>query len=826
MTKRIFAAAFVCLFSITALISAGLAIAQALNPAPVRLAPVGYDLASNPALPPEVQQIEADSLELAFDRDATTGLVLFDTASVTVDLEAGASVSALRILGPAPYAVSVEAISGNGNNAGFAAVGAVQNIDLSAPAEGWQSLPFGTEIATPQLRLTFTSRPGGAGTGLPEIELWGAGETARAATGSEALAMLGNGDEAGPYRMYRDGGTISISQNKPTGGISVSIPYAPQDIRRAWLSYELRGVHSWLAVRRAINGAPEAGGYVAAEENNWSSQIEEISPERLVQGVNTVMFGTLAGQERDFSLRDVALIIELDNGHHLVAGSGALTDGDPATSILAVPDGSGAAVLDLPLARVSAVEELALTFAAAPTGTVTIEAVDGDGIATPVLTDIALATDPAVTVAGSAYTVALGGAPAETLRLSFSSSAELSGADATGSPAGQGRDPEALAVTWPQNGEYYGRTGFLRGHILPGANASGPADFFVAGLPFDAPGGVFEVAISMDQAGFGADADETSWSVEIVALYPDGASVVREIAFNTPVFIEGLSTYTPGVLAETFSPAEDKTVTHEEAELTVVAGALSAPTEIRISALTDIELAKLDTGLINVTKGPRRGYRMLPHMKFNAKNRLKLPYNKSRIPRGYTEADVRLFYFDEDAGRWIALENTAVDEAAGKVAADTDHFTDFIAGVVVAPESPQVASYNPTQLKDMKVADPSAKINLISAPQAASSGDMTLSYPLELPPGRQGLAPQLGLQYSSAAGNGWMGMGWNMSMQEVMVDTRWGVPRYSQGAGYAGLETETYMWNGQQLTPVAHRGALVPREPERVFHTRVEGGFN
>ena len=38
-------------------------------------------------------------------------------------------------------------------------------------------------------------------------------------------------------------------------------------------------------------------------------------------------------------------------------------------------------------------------------------------------------------------------------------------------------------------------------------------------------------------------------------------------------------------------------------------------------------------------------------------------------------------------------------------------------------------------------------------------------------------------------------------------------------------ETETYMFNGQQLTPVAHRGELQDRQPEKIFHTRVEGGF-
>ncbi|MCI5136750.1 MAG: sugar-binding protein, partial [Candidatus Electrothrix sp. AW2] len=38
-------------------------------------------------------------------------------------------------------------------------------------------------------------------------------------------------------------------------------------------------------------------------------------------------------------------------------------------------------------------------------------------------------------------------------------------------------------------------------------------------------------------------------------------------------------------------------------------------------------------------------------------------------------------------------------------------------------------------------------------------------------------------------------------------------------------ETETYTLNGQQLTPLAHRGELVGRTAEKVFHARTEGGF-
>ncbi|MGQ0837718.1 SpvB/TcaC N-terminal domain-containing protein [Actinokineospora sp.] len=141
-------------------------------------------------------------------------------------------------------------------------------------------------------------------------------------------------------------------------------------------------------------------------------------------------------------------------------------------------------------------------------------------------------------------------------------------------------------------------------------------------------------------------------------------------------------------------------------------------------------------------------------------------------------------------------------------------------GAVTAPEHPEGASFNPNLIKDIKAADPGAAVNLIEAPGANNQGDARLTYPLEVPPGRAKVAPQVAVQYNSAGGNGWTGVGWDLPVPVITIDTRWGVPRY-----HGGLETETYLLNGEQLTPVAHRTELLARTAEKVFHTRVEGQF-
>jgi RHS repeat-associated protein len=141
-------------------------------------------------------------------------------------------------------------------------------------------------------------------------------------------------------------------------------------------------------------------------------------------------------------------------------------------------------------------------------------------------------------------------------------------------------------------------------------------------------------------------------------------------------------------------------------------------------------------------------------------------------------------------------------------------------GAVSVPAHPEGTSFNPTQIKDIRAADPGSGINLIDAPAANNLGDARLGYPIQAPPGRNGIMPQIAIGYSSSGGNGWTGTGWDVPMQAVTIDTRWGVPRYD-----AGMETETYLLNGEQLTPVAHRTRLQARSAEKVFHTRVEGQF-
>jgi len=136
-----------------------------------------------------------------------------------------------------------------------------------------------------------------------------------------------------------------------------------------------------------------------------------------------------------------------------------------------------------------------------------------------------------------------------------------------------------------------------------------------------------------------------------------------------------------------------------------------------------------------------------------------MPYDRALIPPGHTEDDVKTFYFGRPAGRWIELPRASVDKDHKLINSTTDHFTDMITHGDRCPITADV-SFNPTSMKDIKAADPGAQINLIEPPKVNNMGDARLSYPIEVPPGRQGLQPQLSINYNSSGGNGWLGVGW------------------------------------------------------------------
>ncbi len=280
---------------------------------------------------------------------------------------------------------------------------------------------------------------------------------------------------------------------------------------------------------------------------------------------------------------------------------------------------------------------------------------------------------------------------------------------------------------------------------------------------------------------------------------------------------------------------------------------LSAPPALletsAMAELTPVQLPPLDAGMVNVTgvandelrmrdeesEGENQrvagGYRIAVPVA-GSEYRIALPYDPSLLPQGFTEEDIQTYVYDRQHHRWAAIQRDSVNEAellvcsrfrpwekglprtrndmvnpqdvlslaqdmvsfASQGDGGGDSPLDFINAVLKTPEMPETSAYTPTSIKELKAADPLEGLTLIQPPTANNSGTANLSYPIEIPAGRQGMQPNLTLTYSSSGGNGWLGVGWDIPIPSITVETRWGVPRYDQGK-----ESEVYVYEGEQL---------------------------
>ncbi len=258
-----------------------------------------------------------------------------------------------------------------------------------------------------------------------------------------------------------------------------------------------------------------------------------------------------------------------------------------------------------------------------------------------------------------------------------------------------------------------------------------------------------------------------------------------------------------------------------------------------MTELTSAQLPPLDAGMVNVTGGSdgerqTAGYRAAP---YPGEFAIAVPYDPAMLPQGFTEEDIQTYVYDRQYHRWTVLQRDSVIEAEQVVfsrfnpwerglphaqsgMADPqealaqvrgmmspssqgggDSPLDFINAVLKTPEMPETSSYTPTSIKELKAANPLEGLQLMQPPTANNNGTANLSYPIEIPAGRQGMQPSLALTYSSGGGNSWLGVGWDLSIPSITVETRWGVPRYDQNK-----ESEVYLLNGEQLVTKDEQG--------------------
>lgn len=101
------------------------------------------------------------------------------------------------------------------------------------------------------------------------------------------------------------------------------------------------------------------------------------------------------------------------------------------------------------------------------------------------------------------------------------------------------------------------------------------------------------------------------------------------------------------------------------------------------------------------------------------------------------------------------------------------------------------------------------------------TGTGNFSFPIALPPGRNGFQPHLNLAYSTGNGNGYFGLGWNISMPGVNRKTSQGIPRYNDNS-------DTFVLSGaEDLVAVAVEKTKLSAElkTRTSYRPRTEGLF-
>lgn len=778
-------------------------------------------------------------------------------SSVRVALGKLTTVTHLKIFGASPYVLDVH--TGKGD-----AIKGLAQVRLDKLGAGWNELRLSDPVSSDALVLEVTrADDGDASTPTPisEIEVWGRDHPATVIDAKTLGALTAH---SGPrpaalsgldVLAVTDTAAIDLAPSTEPGGrmcgtIRFSLTRSPASYRRAWLAYAADGAFRSFVLTRSLNAAPMRRGQWFTASTGSTPLVDPIDPETLAVGENHYDVCLPGDASSHVVVHDAVFAGELDQGtNDAVSIARGPIDGmaTEVTSQLLDPD-NGAPVtvrtgerLVVAMDRWISPDAVLLRDA---TGAWAVDCLDDGGHAREVEpTDVeSSAKRTLISLAAGANELAC---TAIAIRPTGGATASLSSVTVIGSGARTRIDWPMITLASPA--EHFGQVAWVEGWASAPSSIGGAVTIQVQAADMATTSGAFGTLLSRT-----GDADKP-WPVNVTARFADGSQMTRTFVLDKA---GSLAPRPGGGLSEADkaarygAPGQSSTVTVRptlrsatpsgtdvtsirvgtDAGVDIPGGAISSTLEVTVKHLTPTDLPPLDPGLVNVTAPDAHGFEFLPHgQKFLRPVDVLLPFDPALLPPGYVSDDVQTYYFDTDAQHWRRLARARVDDPKHIIHSASDHFTTMINAVVVSPEHPELRQFNPNALSGIQAADPGAGIHLIDPPTPNSRGDAGLGYSFDLPPGRHGLTPALGVSYSSSRGNGWVGVGWDLPISAITVDTRFGAARYD-----CDLETETYALDGEQLTPIAHRGPekkrtdetiVVGGETVKIFHARVEGGF-
>jgi RHS repeat-associated protein len=587
----------------------------------------------------------------------------------------------------------------------------------------------------------------------------------------------------------------------------LDVTVEPSSLSRAFLVYELDGLARFTSVPRSVNGRGVTP--VEAEPSvpgKPSLQVEEIDVAWLQRGANRVAF----------------------KAAHAV-GAAAASYGIAALRVVGVPHGGAyAAVPPQSLAALATGVKRASSLEAS---------FEGPAHAHGISFRLEQETPGELLVraegAAGRLVVPLKGLRAgwhhwdaagvfgPTRVLGFVASGVVPGAladvRAFGSPLGA--PASDLRVVHPLHGECDGNRAVVRGFASGSRLSELSLDDRIIAPADLSEDGAFQITVPR-RPGLRPS------SISLQARFVDGSRVAREVPIGPCLASPGpraLAIDEGAPYGVWVRPETSTTLSYGGARLDVPAGAVSAPVRITIRPLSSEQATPADRGEVNVVPD-HSSYRFGPAgLRFVKPVRLTLPYDREGLPEAAKPRHISTVYFESGVGVWRAVPK--IKEAAhGVLVSETDHFTEFMNATLPVPDAPGVQNAAPDDMQGIKLGSPSAGVDLIQPPDGGSRRSADLGLGLQLPPGRNGLAPNLSLSYSSARGNGWLGVGWDLGLPAIEHDLRFGVPDYAgdqiqnDHPGALGGAVR-YLLQGAQLAAV---GAAAGGTR---YERRVEGAF-
>jgi len=755
---------------------------------------------------PQAWRLFDRSTSSAFKPGADPVRLTFDRAE---------QLSVVKVFGSASYRLRVT--SSAGTSLGF------DDIDLSALSAGWHAFPSSSLIATSDASLTF--EPLGSPSAVPEVELWAVADEATPARPDLTEREVPRG-----FTAIASSDTDETIEPGSCASFPVELARVPSTFSRAYLTYEATGLFRSFGVRRTVNGRAEQSGAWLAGDQATRTFVDEIDPSALLLGPNEVRLCVPSSALVKARISNLRLVGETDRGISLVSSIRIGTDARDGALLL---DHDSSTTLDIAAGErvLFSFDRLIAPDAVVMTGRIsdeaTIECVDQLGASH------SIPFKRATTTTGAIFGLDGGGPVCAQLAFTSTRSASLGEIEVVGSGAAEPVDWPRIVVT--SANEHFGDTAWVGGFVARPPVMTGAIRTTVAGQSSAAATGDFGMLVSR------TDDPSGSWPVVVGARLPNGSTQTRQVILDrdqrgqltaAQANTATVSATAPDNATSRFGRQGDSVIVKASPQgttsiklgsrigATVPAGALAQPTAITVRHLGDVDLPPLDPGMINVTAPKGHGYEFLPHGQHFAKAiDVTVPFDPTLIPDEMKPDDVHTFYFDPAAERWKKLDRTSIDVGDRVIHSATDHFTIMVDAVLAVPKNPSPLSFDPTALSSIGAASPAANIDVIEPPQANAMGDAKLSLPIRLPAGRGAYSPSLALTYSSSAGNGWVGVGWDLNISKIEIDTRWGVPTYTDG------ESPRYLLDGAELVPSDEPAEGPTCANARRYRARIEGAF-